>query len=254
MGFITREDIWANGGQIGYGWFGEEEDWYRTFSTAFSGSSITRNEDGSAESARAGLEAELETKNGASYGIAVDYSFEDLNEEIEFPEETVVPEGSYRFVGVQISRRNPSGSLFGIDSQAFAGSFYDGWRADIGLGPEWAASKHLQLSAEYELNLVRFPDRDQDFNAHVVRFRSQMALNTKISLSAFVQFSSASDLVTTNLRFRYNFREGNDLWLVYNEGSNLDRDRDFNLDRNRPIAPRVANRLVLLKYTYTFGS
>ena len=253
-GFITREDIWANGGALGYGWFGEEADRYRTISAGISGSTITRNKDGSAESARAGLEVELETKNGASYFLSADYSFEDLEESIEFPEETLVPEGSYRFVGGQLGYGTQSGALFGVDAQLFAGSFYDGWRTDIGIGPEWAASKHLQLSAEYELNMVRFPDRDQEFNAHVVRFRSQVALNTKISLNAFIQFSSASDLITTNARFRYNFKEGNDLWLVYNEGTNLDRDRDFNLDRNRPMVPRVANRLVLLKYTYTFGS
>ena len=253
LGFITRENIWANGGSLGFGWFGDENDWYRQISPSLSGSTILRNEDGSLESARVGTEFNIESKRGTRVSIEADFSYEDLAEDIEFPEDTSVPIGSYRFVGVEAARRGPNGRLFGIDSQVFAGTFYDGWRVDLGVGPEWAISKHVQLEAEYELNIVRFPDRDQEFEAHVLRFRSQLALNTKVSLSTFVQLSSASDLVTTNVRFRYNFKEGNDLWLVYNEGANLDRFNEYNRDRNRPIVPKVDNRLLLLKYTYTFG-
>ena len=130
----------------------------------------------------------------------------------------------------------------------------DGWRVDLGVGPRWSASKHVQLQTEYMINMVRFPDRDERFNTHILRFKAQLAVNTKASLSAFVQYSSASDLVTSNLRFRYNFSEGNDLWLVYNEGQNRDRERLLLEDRNRPILPRYESRLLLIKYTYTFKS
>lgn len=151
-------------------------------------------------------------------------------------------------------RRGSSGNLLRSESQFFIGSFYDGWRVDVGFGPSWTASKHLLLETEYEVNFVRFPDRDQSFEAHIFRLKTQLALNTKASLNAFVQYSSASDVITTNVRLRYNFREGNDLWLVYTEGTNTDRYRDFDLDRNRPVYPRRGVRLLLLKYTYTFGA
>jgi hypothetical protein len=52
--------------------------------------------------------------------------------------------------------------------------------------------------------------------------------------------------MAANLRFRYNFREGNDLWIVYNEGLNTDRRREL------PVLPITEGRTVLLKYTYTF--
>ena len=254
LGFITRENIWANRIAAGYGWLGSESDWFRRIGSEFSTSFIARNEDGSIESSRAGIGSFLEFKEGSWIEVALEYQYEDLQEEIEFPEETSVPEGSYRFTTLQVGRMASNSRLLSMDGQFFIGTFYDGWRMDVGLGPEWAISKHVLLEAEYELNVVRFPDRDQQFDSHVLRFRSQFALNTKVSLASFIQFSTASDFITTNLRFRYNFREGNDLWLVFNQGNNLDRERDFNFDRNRPIYPRIANRTLLLKYTYTFGS
>jgi len=254
LGFTTREDIWANRIGVGYGWLGSESDWYRRIAPEISGSIISRNEDGSTETAIGRLETFLEFKSGAWYDISLTAFYENLRESISFPEDTSVPEGTYRFTNISITRNSSNSSLFSLDAVASAGSFYDGWRMNFGAGPEWAISKHVLLEAEYELNLVRFPDRDQEFNAHVVRFRSQLALNTKVSLASFIQFSTASDFITTNLRFRYNFSEGNDLWFVYNHGANVDRNREFDLNRNHPIFPRVANRTLLLKYTYTFGA
>jgi hypothetical protein len=115
--------------------------------------------------------------------------------------------------------------------------------------PTWNLSSHLQLGAEYSVNIVRFPDRDTRFEAHIARIRIQTALDKKLSASAFFQYSSEGDIVSTNVRLRYNFREGNDLWIVYNEGMNTDRDRD----PNRPPLPTTNNRTALIKYTYTFG-
>ena len=124
--------------------------------------------------------------------------------------------------------------------------FYDGWRIDFGFGPTWNASRHIELNGEYELNIVRFPDRNQGFNAHVIRLRTQAALNTQVSLNAFLQYNSADDEVSANIRFRYNFREGNDLWFVYNENLNTDRNRET------PSLLLTNDRTILVKYTYTF--
>ena len=80
------------------------------------------------------------------------------------------------------------------------------------------------MSSEYEINVVRFPNRNQGFNAHVIRLQTRAAFNTEASLNVLLQYSSVSDQFSTNIRFRYNFREGNDLWLVYNQNLNTYRD------------------------------
>jgi hypothetical protein len=102
------------------------------------------------------------------------------------------------------------------------------------------------LETSYQYNRVDFGDRDQSFDVHLARLRAQIGFNTRVSLNGYVQVNSAADVVSTNARFRYNFREGNDFWLVYNSGFNLDRQRET------PFLPVTGGRTLLLKYTYTF--
>ncbi len=111
----------------------------------------------------------------------------------------------------------------------------------------WNVSRHFELSLRYGLDVVRFPDRRHRFDAHIARLRIGTAINTKFSVNAFVQTSNVSDFAAANVRIRYNFREGNDLWIVYNEGWNLDRNI------GSPRLPATDNRTVLIKYTYTFA-
>ena len=71
-------------------------------------------------------------------------------------------------------------------------------------------------------------------------------MTTKTSLSAYVQYNTGVDKVVTNLRFRYNPREGNDFYIVYDEGMNS------YLSSETPRLPLSTGRTILLKYTYTF--
>ncbi len=62
-----------------------------------------------------------------------------------------------------------------------------------------------------------------------------------------VQYNSTTDDLSVNARLRYNFREGRDLWLVYNE--TLDTERAAPL--TQPPPPFTQNRTVVVKYTHT---
>jgi hypothetical protein len=147
---------------------------------------------------------------------------------------------------VGLSHGPPEGQLFRTRIGTSVGTFFDGRRWQVEASPTWNLSRHLELGGTYQANLVRFPDRDQQFVAHVARSRIRVGLNKRLSTNAFLQYNSAADLATADVRFRYNFGEGNDPWIVYSEGFNLDRTRTI------PTLPRTDARSVLLKYTYTF--
>jgi hypothetical protein len=72
----------------------------------------------------------------------------------------------------------------------------------------------------------------------------------RASGNAFVQYNSTTSRLDFNVRLRYAVAEGTDLWLVYNEG--LDTDRDVFID-GRPPSPLSLSRALILKYTHTFG-
>ena len=71
-------------------------------------------------------------------------------------------------------------------------------------------------------------------------------LSTKLSASALVQYVNTDDEMITNFRLRYNPREGNDFYLVYNDFRGVNRGSAF------PATPPFFNRTVMVKYTHTF--
>ncbi|MEM1096499.1 MAG: DUF5916 domain-containing protein [Bacteroidota bacterium] len=246
MGFVTRTDFTQSFLRLGYGHFNSDASALRQTTPDVFGIVATRNGDGSVESVRTGAGLEFDYKSGAGLSIEYTVRYEDLTEALEFPGDTEVPVGGYWFSGLDARYGMANGLLFRTEFEGSLQTFYDGWRFDAGVGPRWNVSPHLELSTEYSLNLVRFPERDNGFDAHIVRFRAQTVLNTKVSLNTFVQYSNVADLISANVRFRYNFREGNDLWLVYNEGLNTARSgRDL-------AVPLSDARTIVFKYTYTF--
>ena len=102
------------------------------------------------------------------------------------------------------------------------------------------------MTGSYQFDKLDFADRHQYLNSHIIRLRTLVTLNTAISFFAFVQYNSTAHSTLLNFRFRYNPREGNDLYLVYNEQLNSDRYREV------PILPISVNRTIIAKYTHTF--
>ena len=248
LGYTKREDFTQLQWGARYDWLMGKGTAIRQISPLqFSGFVVRRNGEGSVESAQFDYKTDLEWKSGAAVSLDFQMDYEDLTEDEDFPKNTVIPAGSYTFLKAEGGFEMPSGNLFRTDFDWAFGEFFDGWRLDFGVKSTWNVSRHLEMTSKYELNVVRFPKRDQGFNAHVVRLRTRAALNTQVSLNAFVQYNSASDRFSTNMRFRYNFREGNDLWLVYNENLNTYRDDEI------PRQLLTRGRTVLLKYTNTFG-
>ena len=248
MGFVTRQDFTDLFGSLSYFYYPEGEGALRRIDPfQLFGSVALRNEDRTVESAFIEHDFDLQWSSGASLGLDLELYYEDLREPLFFSSTTQVPAGHYTFFrhegDYNMRRGIPLRTSFGWG----IAQFYDGWRANIWLAPQWNVSRFLGLTALYRLERIRFPDRDQGFNAHIARLWMQLAVNNKLSMNAFCQFSSEADFAAANVRIRYNIREGNDLWLVYNEGMNLDRDR---VD---PMLPRTDNRTVLLKYTHTIA-
>jgi hypothetical protein len=187
------------------------------------------------------------TKTGWQGNIVPTLLFDNVPEDFDLSEEAKVPAGRYTFAGIHADFSSPSGNPQYLKLILDAGSFYDGQRKAIGFEPRWNVSGNLELSAIYLHNRITFPDRGQRFFTHIGRLRALYMMNTKFSVAAFIQYNSAIDSVIGNIRFRYNPREGVDLYLVYNESLNTIRLRD-NL-----FYPLSNDRAILLKYRHTFN-
>ncbi len=247
IGYTTREDFTEFSWRVHYDSWPEESLRLRKYSLfQILGSAAYRNTDGTLESAWAEWGTDCSWKSGAFIWADAEIYHEDLREAIEFPDNTEIPTGSYTYQRLEVGGSTPPGRLLRSRFYSSVGSFYDGWIQSYGITPSLSFSKYFGLHANYNVNMVRFPDRDQKFNAHLISLRIEGALNNKLSMNGFIQYNSISDQLTPNIRFRYNFAEDNDFWLVYNEGFNTDREKE------NPVLPRTDNRTVMMKYTYTF--
>ena len=136
----------------------------------------------------------------------------------------------------------------GIDMRA--GSYFDGTRVQVVVGPTWNVSPHLELGANYQYSRIRFDDRDTGADIHVGRLRIRTALNSQASGNAFLQYNSTTDRLDLNIRLRYNFAEGTDLWLVFDEGLDVERSLEPG-SVSRP--PWSRGRSFVVKYTHALG-
>jgi len=247
MGFQTRENYTRFGDRLLFGWRpGEKSSLLRHY-VFLDGFLLLENTGGSTESAEIGPGWEFETKSGAFGNFTFKMFHEDVPEEFSLSDDAEVPVGKYSFYGLKATYITPMTRLFFTENTLDVGTFYDGWRLSLSVSPWWSISSSLELSGMYQFNRVVFPDRDQQFTAHIARLRLLVMLSIKFSTTAFIQYNSASNTVIANIRIRYNPREGNDFYLVYNEGLNTNRYRQS------PIPPLIGNRAVMIKYSYTFN-
>jgi hypothetical protein len=247
-GFVSRNAYTSANIDFQYGWLSPEAAALRQHDGSIYANVYVRNDDGSVESVRAGGSWDFDFKSSATARTSLNLMVEDLTDELSFPEDLTVPVGKYNFVEWQTRYSVAGGNLFRGSFSSTLGSFYDGWRAQAEYSPTWNVNRFLELEGSISYTHLEFPERNQKAKIQLIGIKAQVGLNTKISLNSFVQYNTAANIIASNVRFRYNFAEGNDLWLVYTENLNTDRQREA------LALPVSSVRTVLLKYTYTFGS
>ena len=248
LGFLQRRD-YTTANIVG-NWFiyTDTHKWLRRYYPGALALSTFRNSDGALESGQYAFWVEWDTKAGGNGWIEPKWFHENVSQAFAIGKATI-PAGSYDFEDLQVYLSMGAGSKLRTGMDARAGTYFDGTRAQVILTPTWNVSPHLELGTDYQLSHLEFDTRHQVENVQVARFRIRAALNPQASGNAFVQYNSTTDRLDFNVRLRYAFAEGTDLWLVYNEGLDTDPVRDVIGVRS----PTSLARTILLKYTHTFG-
>ncbi len=244
MGFILRRNYTRFGDRIFYGWFPGERSLLQQHQIYLNGAIHSRNTDNSIETLEIGPSWEATMKSGDRIAVKAFMFTDKLDETFTLAPDAEIPPGEYRYASFGASYEKFGGKVRAIVT-ATGGTFYDGTNYSFSVNPVAILSKYIQLGGFYRFTRIEFPDRSQNFYGHIARLRIDASLNTKLSSAAFIQYNSAIDAVIINMRIRYNPREGNDLYLVYNEGMNTERYR------SDVILPVTSSRTILLKYTYT---
>jgi hypothetical protein len=168
-------------------------------------------------------------------------TYEILRAPFQIATGVTVPQGAYAFDNVSVgfnraARRQVSGNV------SFEyGTFYSGHKKGAGV-----SSGRVNLSARfsveptYSLNVVTLPEGD--FTTHLAGSRITWTATPFMFTSALLQYSSSAHALSANVRLRWEYRPGSELFVVFNE----ERDtlaRRFPRNSNRAFIVKV-NRLL----------
>lgn len=230
-----------------YGWIPETETFIRYHSFSLTAYNFLNTLTGYHETLAGILKWSFEAKKGFSGNIAANWLLEDIYDILSLGnEQATVPPGRYSFGYLSALYATSGAHALSSEFSAEAGRFYDGSKISFSASPRLSVGAGLDLGLTYYFDYVNLPYRNMIFVNHILGGRGLLTVTTKTSLSAFIQYNTAVNKAVANVRFRYNPREGNDFYIVYDEGLNTRVTREI------PSLPFSSGRTLLLKYTNTF--
>jgi hypothetical protein len=248
IGFEMLGDNASIRGGIRYGWISGERSRLYSHNPELRINQRSYADDGTLMSINVMGGWSFRTKNQWSGDLFLVYNIENLKEPLELREdELYVNEGRYEFINFRGNFISPMSKPLFFILTTETGQFFDGGRFSAGIKPTWNISKNYELGGTYNFDYVNFRSRGEEMTNHIIGVKALYMLNTKFSLNAYFQYNTAANGIISNIRLRYNPKEGNDLYIVVNEG------RNTNLTRDVPNLPVYSSRSVMVKYTYTFN-
>jgi hypothetical protein len=249
LGFMPRRDYTIANAIGNWFFFTDSSRYFRRVYPGALFLSTFRNGDGALESSQYAVWVQWDTRAGGGGWIEPKGFRENVVAPFTIGNRITIPAGVYDFADLQLVWMMPNGRRARTSVDFRTGTYFDGRRTQAIITPTWNLSSHFELGADYQVSLLRFPVRQQSADIHVARLRLRTALDARKSGNAFIQYNSTTNRLDVNLRLRYAFAEGTDLWIVYNEG--LDTERALDPLGQQP--PFSLARTLLVKYRHTLA-
>jgi len=247
LGFEYRSDFSRYNTKFSYGFIpGDKSKYLKQHQFSIDAFTYVRNRDNVAESVSIEPAYSLNTKKNHQFNFSSTLSWENDIDTFYLSDDVYVPAGNYSFADLLVYYQTPSFNFGYLYSYYRTGKYYDGWINSINITPSLTIGSSLQIQPGYGLTDINFGERDQRFLSHLMMLKILYMYSISLSASSYIQYNSLIDRAIWNIRFRYNPKEGNDLYLVYNDVLNSSRDE------YSPPLPVSSQRTFLIKYTHTF--
>jgi hypothetical protein len=96
------------------------------------------------------------------------------------------------------------------------GQFYDGTKRTISMNARYGISRQLGVEPNISINWLARPGESAVVRA--TGARTTFTMTPRMFVAALVQYASAVNSLTTNLRFRWEYQPGSELFVVYTDG------------------------------------
>ncbi len=236
IGFLRRSAFRRSYGQARFS--PRPKQWKSVRKLYYEGSyDYFENAAGHPESREAQVATRAELANGDQWAVEYSKMFEALPAPFTVTSGVLIPVGAYQFQQTKmLYTSSPQRPLSGTVILTYGG-FYGGtlkeitWRGRVEFGPRFYAEPTLSL------NYFNTPFGSGDSN--IISSRLTYTLSPRMFVSALVQYQSATDSMSTNARFRWEFQPGSELFVVYSDGRST----------TGPGFPFLDNRSIVVKAT-----
>jgi len=240
VGFVRRRDMRRNFGEFRFSPRPESIEAVRRFVSTGSFTYI-ENLNRVLETRETSASFAIEWDNSDILTIGATQTYEFLPQPFRIASDAVIPVGGYDFAHVSFGynlgqQRRLSGNII-----AEHGTFYSGHKTTLGVSRgRVSVTNQFSLEPTYSVNWVDLAEGS--FVANLVGSRVTYTVTPLMFASALVQYNSSVNAVSANVRFRWEYQPGSELFIVLNE------ERDTTVRH----FPGLLNRAFIVKFNRLF--
>ena len=239
IGFIRRSNMRKTSGRLRFSPRPQSIESVRRFrfQTEFD---YYENNLGQVETKEIKLELGTEFNRGDDLNISYTRNFEYLFEDFEISDGVILPVGGYEFDRLSMRyrlgpQRRVSGWIRGS-----TGNFFSGTRTEVGYFGRVEVTPQFTVEPNISQNWVNLAEGD--FVTTLLRVRSTYALSARSFVGALLQFNTSNDSLSMNIRYRWEYQPGSDIFVVYTDGR----------DTQSVGFPDLRNQSFVVKFTRLF--
>jgi hypothetical protein len=187
------------------------------------------------------LEFTAEFRNSDELEVSYTNTYELLTNPFAISRNVTVPRGSYDVNPLKLQylfgQQRPISGTAALE----IGEFYAGRRTALSFtSARVKLSPQLAIEPGVQMNWVRLPAGD--FTTQLVSTRTTYTVTPMMFVSGLVQYNSSSRNVSSNVRFRWEYQPGSEIFFVYSDGR----------DVSGPGGPQLQSRSLVFKINRLF--
>lgn len=240
IGFMRRQNFRRNFSQARFSPRSRRWKSIRKFYYEANIDYIINNTDTELQSRQAQGTFRMDLQSGDTVEVNGNAAFEALPGTFEIAKGVVLPVGGYSFNDVSaLYRLGPQRKVAG-DITFIKGQFYDGTRTQFDYTGRVEMSSRVSVEPRISINSARL--LEGSFVTKLLTSRVTFTVTPRMFISGLVQYNSSVNAFSTNIRARWEYKPGSDLFVVFSEG----RDTTPNVHSS------LQNRGIVVKYTRLF--
>jgi hypothetical protein len=176
----------------------------------------TTDNDNHLESRQAMGAFRVELQNSDALHLEYSREYEFLRRPFQVADTVRIPIGGYEFSHVRAAYSPGQQHRFSGTAAVDVGDFYDGTKKTASLQARLGVTSQLGIEPNVSLNWIeRASARDL---VTATGARTTFTMTPRMFVAALVQYASSTSSLSTNLRFRWEYQPGSEVFVVYTEG------------------------------------